>query len=190
MDELLNHPAVQAAAAPFLAGLVTAGLLYRARLSGLAVVAGFAAAVALISGFNFTPLTATRKIVLLGLVAPVIGLALDWFAKPSRQLHAVLSLLAAAAAVWVFWAVLVQKDLADALRLGGIAAISTGATVALTLTLALESWKCGPHPASKKEMCGGNVHGSFKRSDFGMKFGLPLVGDEIKLWVEVEGYKD
>ena len=58
------------------------------------------------------------------------------------------------------------------------------------LTLVMESWKCGPHPASKKEMCGGNVHGSFKRSDFGMKFGLPLVGDEIKLWVEVEGYKD
>jgi polyisoprenoid-binding protein YceI len=39
-------------------------------------------------------------------------------------------------------------------------------------------------------MCGGNASGSFKRSDFGMKFALPAVGDEIKLWIQVEGYKD
>jgi len=135
MDALLNHPAIQAAAAPFLAGLITAGLLYRARMGGLAVVAGFAAAVALISGFNFSPLTATRKIVLLGLLAPAMGLALDWFAKPSRLLNTALALLAAAASIWVFWSVLVQKELADALRLGAIVAASTGITVALTLSL-------------------------------------------------------
>lgn len=58
------------------------------------------------------------------------------------------------------------------------------------LTLHVENWKCGPHPASKKEMCGGNAGGSFKRSDFGMKYGVPNVGDEIKLWIEIEGYKD
>jgi hypothetical protein len=135
MDELINHPAVQAGAAPFLAGLLAVGLLYRARLGGLAVVAGFAAAVALISGFGFTPLTATRKIVLLGLLAPLLGLGVDWFSKPTRAVIAILTVLSAASAVWVFWAVLAQKEFADALRLGAIVAVSTAVSVALTLSL-------------------------------------------------------
>jgi len=58
------------------------------------------------------------------------------------------------------------------------------------LTMTVEGWKCGPHPVSKRAMCGANAQGVFKRSDFGMKYGLPAVGDEIKLWIEVEGYKD
>jgi polyisoprenoid-binding protein YceI len=56
--------------------------------------------------------------------------------------------------------------------------------------LQVENWKCGPHPASKKEMCGGNASGTLKRTDFGMKFGVPMLGDELKLWIEIEGYKD
>ena len=39
-------------------------------------------------------------------------------------------------------------------------------------------------------MCGGNATGTVKRSDFGMKFGIPAVGDELKLWIEFEAYKD
>jgi polyisoprenoid-binding protein YceI len=58
------------------------------------------------------------------------------------------------------------------------------------LSVVLDSWKCGPHPVSKKEMCGGNAHATIKRSDFGMKFGIPVVGDELKLWFEFEAYKD
>ena len=58
------------------------------------------------------------------------------------------------------------------------------------LVLAVDNWKCGPHPVSKKEMCGANAHATFKRSDFGMKYGIPAVGDEITLWVELEAYKD
>jgi hypothetical protein len=136
MDELLNHPAIQAAAAPFVAGLIAAGLLYRARLGGLAVIAGFATAVAMISGFNFTPLTATRKIVLLGLLSPLAGIAVDMAFRPNRWVNIALALAAAAASLWVFWAVLVQKEFADALRLGAITAIATGAIALLTLSLA------------------------------------------------------
>ena len=58
------------------------------------------------------------------------------------------------------------------------------------LVLHVENWKCGPNPFSKKEMCGGNAGGVLKRSDFGMKFGIPAMSDEIKLWVGFEGYKD
>jgi polyisoprenoid-binding protein YceI len=58
------------------------------------------------------------------------------------------------------------------------------------LTLTVDRWKCGPHPVSKREMCGGNASGTMKRSDFGMKFGIPAVGDDLRLFVEFEGYKD
>ena len=58
------------------------------------------------------------------------------------------------------------------------------------LTLTVERWKCMPHPNSKKDMCGGNASGTLKRSDFGMKFGIPGVGDDIALWIGVEAYKE
>lgn len=58
------------------------------------------------------------------------------------------------------------------------------------VTLNIERWKCIPHPQSKKDMCGGNATGVVKRSDFGMKFGIPAVGDELALFIEIEGYKD
>ena len=43
---------------------------------------------------------------------------------------------------------------------------------------------------NKKEMCGADATAQIKRSDFGMKFGLPNIGDDIKLTFEVEAYKD
>lgn len=57
------------------------------------------------------------------------------------------------------------------------------------LTLKVESFNCGANPMSKKDMCGADVSGSIKRSDFGMKYAIPVVGDEIKLFIAVEGYK-
>ena len=58
------------------------------------------------------------------------------------------------------------------------------------LALSVDHWRCAPHPGTRKEMCGANASGSIKRSDFGMKFGIPLVGDEQQLYVEMEAYKD
>ena len=58
------------------------------------------------------------------------------------------------------------------------------------LALHVENWKCGPNPFTKKEMCGGNASGAFKRSEFGMKYIIPAVSDEVKLWIQIEGYKD
>ncbi len=59
------------------------------------------------------------------------------------------------------------------------------------VVLQMDRWKCGPNPFNKKEMCGGNASGALKRSDFGMKFGLPVaVGDEVKLMIGFEAYKE
>jgi hypothetical protein len=124
MEAFMNHPAVQAGVAPFIAGLFVALILYRLRLGGLAVIAGFATAVWLITGFTFSPLTATRKIILLVLAAPVIGVLVDFAFKPTRLGAALIAMAAGIAVVWVFFPVLTQKELIQALLVGGVAVLS------------------------------------------------------------------
>jgi polyisoprenoid-binding protein YceI len=60
------------------------------------------------------------------------------------------------------------------------------------VALKLVRWKCGPdmRTQGKRYQCGGNATGSFKRSDFGMKFGLPAaIGDEVTLWMSLYGFR-
>ena len=52
------------------------------------------------------------------------------------------------------------------------------------------AFKCAPHPFNKKPMCGADVEGSIKRSDWGMKFGVPGVSDEVKLSINIEAYPE
>ena len=58
------------------------------------------------------------------------------------------------------------------------------------VTLTVERFKCNPASANSKERCGGNATGRIKRSDFGMKTGIPAISDEITLLVEIEGLKE
>jgi len=58
------------------------------------------------------------------------------------------------------------------------------------LTLKVERWTCKDNPMSKKPMCGGNASATLKRSEFGMKYGIPAIGDDLKLYFEFEGYKN
>jgi polyisoprenoid-binding protein YceI len=58
------------------------------------------------------------------------------------------------------------------------------------VTLEVDRIKCGTHPFNKKEMCGFNATGTLKRSDFGMTYGLPAIGDELTLMIEAEATKD
>ena len=62
--------------------------------------------------------------------------------------------------------------------------------VSKPVTLKVERWVCKENPMSKKPMCGGNATTTIKRSDWGMKYGVPAIGDEVRLWMSVEGYKD
>jgi hypothetical protein len=129
VEEFLSHPAVQAGVAPFVVGLVVMALLHRVHLGGLAVVAGFATAVWLINGFTFTPLNATRKIVLLVLVAPLVGILIDFAFKPTRLGAWALGVAGALAALWVFFPILSQKPPMEALIPGATALLLTGSLV-------------------------------------------------------------
>ena len=53
------------------------------------------------------------------------------------------------------------------------------------LTLKALHYAC--RQAADAEVCGGDFEGRFRRSDFGISFGLPLVADEVRLLVQVEG---
>ncbi len=57
------------------------------------------------------------------------------------------------------------------------------------LKLTVNAFKCAPNPFTKKDMCGADLAGTIKRSDFGMRTFLGPVSDEIKLTINVEAYK-
>lgn len=57
------------------------------------------------------------------------------------------------------------------------------------LKLTVTHFKCAPHPFSKAPMCGADMEGVIKRSDWGMKFGAPVaVSDNVKLQISLEAH--
>jgi polyisoprenoid-binding protein YceI len=58
------------------------------------------------------------------------------------------------------------------------------------VTLKIEAFNCGNHPMNKKPMCGADASTTIKRSEFGVKYGIPAVGDDVKLSIPIEAFKD
>jgi polyisoprenoid-binding protein YceI len=58
------------------------------------------------------------------------------------------------------------------------------------ITFRIAQVKCAMHPIAKKEACGAEVSGTVKRSEFGMKYGIPGLSDDISLTIQVEAIKD
>lgn len=58
------------------------------------------------------------------------------------------------------------------------------------ITLKVTAMKCGSNPMNKKEECGFGATASLKRSEFGMNYGLPAIGDDVGLDFEVEAVKN
>ena len=118
----MSNPAVQVGVGPLMAALVVAfvvALILRPlQLGGLAVAAAFLTTMYFVSGLGFSPLTATRKIIIVSIAAPVVGMLIDFAFKPTRMGAVVLALCAAASALWVFWPVLAQKPAAEGWLLG------------------------------------------------------------------------
>jgi len=113
------------------------------RLGGLAAVAGFFTTVYLAGGLSFTPLTATRKLLVLGLAAPAIGVLADFAFKPTRATGIVLGIVFGAASAWVFWTVLAQKSTLQALLIGGGIALFVAWTVGFMASLQADSVRAG-----------------------------------------------
>jgi polyisoprenoid-binding protein YceI len=57
--------------------------------------------------------------------------------------------------------------------------------------LKVANFVCGDHPFVKKALCGAEVTTTIKRSDWGMKYGIPkALGDDVKIMIPVEAYKE
>lgn len=55
------------------------------------------------------------------------------------------------------------------------------------IKIAVTQWKCGPHPFNKRAMCGAELDTTIKRSEWGMKFGVPTaVGDAVRITFGIE----
>ena len=62
-----------------------------------------------------------------------------------------------------------------------------GVTKPVTLTVG--KFKCIMHPRLKREVCGADATAEFKRSDFGLSYGLPNFSPEVKLAIQIEAIK-
>lgn len=58
------------------------------------------------------------------------------------------------------------------------------------VTLNVEAYNCGDHPMNKKPMCGADLTATIKRTDFGVKYAVPAVGDDVKLNIAIEAFQD
>lgn len=112
MDDLLTNPVFQTAVVPFIVALIAGLILNRCGWywAGLTIIIGFIACAWLIMDLKLSPLSSTRKIILLGFIAVAAGIALDVYSGTRRYIPYVLFICGAVAALWVIWPVLMRRE--------------------------------------------------------------------------------
>lgn len=76
-------------------------------------------------------------------------------------------------------------------RLVGVDGNLTLRGVTRPVSLKVEHFRCAMHPLRKKPACGADASASVKRSEFGMvKFPAPIVGEDVKIAIQIEAIKD
>lgn len=58
------------------------------------------------------------------------------------------------------------------------------------VTLEIRDYACTTHFLSRRPLCGADAHTVLRRQDFGILFGGSLIGDEVRLAIAVEGYRE
>jgi polyisoprenoid-binding protein YceI len=58
--------------------------------------------------------------------------------------------------------------------------------VSRPLSLRAPLLRCYAHPQLQREVCGADLEGEFRRSEFGITDGLPFIGDTVRLKIQVE----
>jgi polyisoprenoid-binding protein YceI len=79
----------------------------------------------------------------------------------------------------------------DGDRLVGVDGNLTLRGVTKPVSLKVDAFRCAMHPLRKKPACGADASATVKRSEFGMvKFPAPIVGEEVKIAIQIEAIKD
>jgi polyisoprenoid-binding protein YceI len=58
------------------------------------------------------------------------------------------------------------------------------------VSLNVTSFRCVPHPVNKKDMCGAAAATALKRSEWGIKRGATGIGDDVRISIQIEAYKE
>jgi polyisoprenoid-binding protein YceI len=58
------------------------------------------------------------------------------------------------------------------------------------ISMAATNFRCAIHPMLKKQVCGADLSGTVKRSTYGINYAIPAVGDDVKLFIQVEAIND
>lgn len=78
----------------------------------------------------------------------------------------------------------------DGDKLVGVDGELTMLGVTRPVPLVMNKFKCIEHPMLKREVCGGDASGEFKRTDFGLSYATPRFAPEVKLQIQVEAIKN
>jgi polyisoprenoid-binding protein YceI len=62
--------------------------------------------------------------------------------------------------------------------------------VSRPVQLSIGNYRCGIHLMNRKPVCGAEVSTTIRRSQFGMMKFIPFIGDEVKIVIPVEAFKD
>ena len=112
MTDLLSNPAIQSGIIPLIVAIVVAVILKRFEgyWSGLSFAVAYYLSVYLAVGFQFYPFTSTRKILIVGLVAIMLGLIIDAKKIKTKHLYITLLTLGIGSALWVIWPILLRQE--------------------------------------------------------------------------------
>lgn len=58
------------------------------------------------------------------------------------------------------------------------------------VSLNVTSFRCIQHPVNKKDMCGAAASAALKRSEWGIKRGATGIGDDVRISIQIEAYKE
>ncbi len=112
MDQFLSRPEIQSALVPFVIALLA--YLGLRKITGTAwlwaLLAAFLASAALINGLTVTPLTGTRKIILLVIAAIFIAATFRWVIPSNGLQRRFSTIITQVSLLWVFWAVASRMD--------------------------------------------------------------------------------
>lgn len=127
MDQLLSRPEIQTAAVPFMVALLCYLGLKKFTSSAWiwALFAAFLVASSLINGTTLTPLTGTRKIILLVLGSCLVAGLAPMVIQRVNLRRGGAAILGVLAILWVFWKVVARMEVTAMLSLlvGGVALV-------------------------------------------------------------------
>lgn len=112
MDQILSRPEIQSAVLPFIVGLLLYIGLRKLTANAWiwAVFTGFLISVGLINGLTITPLTGTRKIILLVLASFIVAGFIYRLIPGVNWRRTTTYVLGVLALLWVFWKVILRME--------------------------------------------------------------------------------